>query len=365
MNGRNQYNNNLAQHSYSRPSTPAPAKSRHTHLNTNNMARSLNTNNMARSKNLLFLAAFVVFMEFRRSMFVSLSQSSTPSPVPVATATKNKTIQCDERGLDILDKQFDQQRAARQIAMNTSLGREHSFDIYEPEASCFSKERFGSRANDTRYNAFGDGPKFICGVDFIARQTANDGKKCLVYSVGSSNQIEFEKSVHTYMKGCEIHTFDPTLKDDKFIGDEYATFHPWGLGLDGKSKTLRGKAWTSKSFATIIKELGHENRTIDVLKIDCEGCEYKTMPPLFDLISSGRIKVNQVLIELHLRERPSQLKDFFWGADRANMRVFSKERNGWGCFGKSCVEYSLASETFLREANKDTICPSHGRNSKH
>ena len=88
---------------------------------------------------------------------------------------------------------------------------------------------------------------------------------------------------------------------------------------------------------------------------------YKTMPPLFDLISSGKIKVNQVLIELHLDRLvdTSQLKEFFWSADRAKMRVFSKERNGWGCQGTKCVEYSLASETFLREANKNTICPFH------
>ena len=53
--------------------------------------------------------------------------------------------------------------------MKSSMGEELSFDIYEPEATCLSEERFGS---DTRYHAFGDGPKFICGVDFIAHQTA-------------------------------------------------------------------------------------------------------------------------------------------------------------------------------------------------
>lgn len=120
-----------------------------------------------------------------------------------------------------------------------------------------------------------------------------------------------------------------------------------------------GKKWSGKSFETIIRELGHENRTIDVLKIDCEGCEWDTMSPLFELISSGIgiVKVNQVLIELHLRSGPQQLKDFFGNADKAKMRVFHKERNGWGCGGKSCVEYALASETFLREANRDSICP--------
>jgi hypothetical protein len=260
---------------------------------------------------------------------------------------------CDEKVLDNLDKRFDQQRSERQIVMNTSMGDRVSFDIYEPEATCFSEERFGS---DIRFSAFGDGPKFICGVDFIAHQTAHRGKKCLVYSVGSNNNVDFEKAVHTFMNGCEIHTFDPTLSTP-FVGGQYATFHPWGLGEDGVEARARGKVWEGKSFETIIRELGHDNRTIDILKIDCEGCEWVTMVPLFDLISSGKVKVDQILIELHIRSN-TKLKDFFSGADKAEMRVFHKERNGWGCQGKSCVEYALVSETFLREANMDSICPS-------
>mmetsp|Transcript_14086 Transcript_14086/g.23980 ORF Transcript_14086/g.23980 Transcript_14086/m.23980 type:complete len:351 (-) Transcript_14086:159-1211(-) len=260
---------------------------------------------------------------------------------------------CDEEVLDSLDKRFNQKRSERQNAMKSSMGEELSFDIYEPEATCLSEERFGT---DTRYHAFGDGPKFICGVDFIAHQTAHEGKKCLVYSVGSNNDVSFEKAVHTFMDGCEVHTFDPTLSSP-FVGGKYATFHPWGLGKDGVEGEHEGKKWSGKSFETIIRELGHENCTIDVLKIDCEGCEWDTMSPLFELMSSRRVKINQVLIELHLRSGPQQLKDFFGNADKAKMRVFHKERNGWGCGGKSCVEYALASETFLREANRDSICP--------
>jgi hypothetical protein len=309
-----------------------------------------NKKNVLFSKVMIF-AGLIVFS------LVNLRMSAQDIDYGFETTTEAMRGACDEKILDSLDERFDQKRLERQNAMNTATGDVLSFDIYEPEATCFSEERFGT---DVRYHAFGDGPKFICGVDSIAHQTALQGKKCLVYSVGSDNVFHFEIAVNSFMHAsCEVHTFDPTL-EKPFEGGDYATFHPWGLGEDGVEAKFRGKKWSGKSFETIIKELGHQDRTIDVIKIDCEGCEWKTMPPLFELISSGKVKVNQVLIELHFDQAsPEQMKDFFRAADKAQMRIFHKERNGWGCEGKRCVEYSFASETFLREANRDIICPFH------
>ena len=71
--------------------------------------------------------------------------------------------------------------------MATNRGKEQSFDLYEPEATCLDEERFGTRI---RYDAFGDGPKFICGVDYLAKKAAAAGENCLVYSVGSKNHVE-------------------------------------------------------------------------------------------------------------------------------------------------------------------------------
>ncbi len=86
------------------------------------------------------------------------------------------------------------------------------------------------------------------------------------------------------------------------------------------------------------------------------------MPPLFDLMSSGKSKVNQVLIELHDPKKnktsPEILYDFFLAADRAKLRITHKERNQWGCAGARCVEYAFVSESFLREVNGAVICPS-------
>ncbi|KAL7537057.1 hypothetical protein ACHAWF_005645, partial [Thalassiosira exigua] len=287
-------------------------------------------------------------------------------PSGSGTRSLGRSLGC-EGALDALDAQFDEKRAARRYACTRRRERiekdesyhpskKMAFDMFEPEAVCLTDERFGSAK---RYEAFGDGPKFVCGVDVVARKSEREGG-CLVYSVGSNNHVEFEQSVHTLM-GCETHTFDPTL-GAPFVGGEYATFHPWGLGEEGETMSYttytdgRKLSWVAKGLEGMMRKLGHENRTIDVLKIDCQGCEYAALPPFFDLMAAGKVKVDQLQIELHYRDSWTQLNEFFEAADRAKMRIFHKERNQWGCDGYRCVEYAFASESFLREANRASIC---------
>ncbi|CAJ1938118.1 unnamed protein product [Cylindrotheca closterium] len=276
---------------------------------------------------------------------------------------------CTER-LDKLEERFNQRRKARIDALpGTNLTKLSEinpsqkisvFDAFEPEASCFAEERFGSKSA-IRFNSFGDGPKFICGVDNIANKEyarkqnfdAEPSLPCLVYSVGSKNEIEFEKAVHHFL-GCETHTFDPTLEEE-FKGHEYAVFHPWGIGLDGEQHEVGKHSFISRSLQTIIAQLGHTKRTIDILKIDCEGCEYRAMPLLFDLIAKKELQINQIQIELHETDF-DQVTKFFEAGDKAGMRIFHKERNAWGCQGYLCVEYSLITESFLREVNKGEVC---------
>ena len=84
------------------------------------------------------------------------------------------------------------------------------------------------------------------------------------------------------------------------------------------------------------------------------------MPPLFDLIVAGKVRVNQILIELHCVEgfgdSFNKVYDFFLAADRAKFRVTHKERNHWGCGGASCVEYAFTSKAYLGEINEAILC---------
>ena len=198
---------------------------------------------------------------------------------------------CKER-LDRIDAIADEKRRVRQdFSWNSTYKPKNdnaNMDMWEPEAVCFSEERFGQTKGFSgsghlrRYQAFGDGPKFLCGVDLMSAEAARsreDGSdNCLVYNVGSHNQIDYEVSVHEYI-GCEVHTFDPTVSSDVYLGKAYSYFHEWGLGLDGEEMDfyLDGKQhhWVNKGFDQIVEALGHKGRKIDMLKIDCEGCGKK------------------------------------------------------------------------------------------
>jgi hypothetical protein len=258
---------------------------------------------------------------------------------------------CQE-ALDDLDAVFDRMRAARiHYMVNNPREVRNSrlvYDPFEPEAVCALDERFGGEG---RYGQFGDGPKFVCAVDLLKEEKGD----CLVYSVGSYNEIAFERAVN-HTLGCEIHTFDPTL-DKPFVGGMYATFHPWGFGKEKEQTQVKQWQFESRSLVGVMTALNHTNRTLDIFKIDCEGCEHVAVLEAFEAIAAGLVKIDQIQVEMHGGNRTS-LKKLFEAADKADMRVFHKERNHWGCEGWRCLEYAFVSKSYLRRANAMAMgCP--------
>lgn len=214
------------------------------------------------------------------------------------------------------------------------------FDMYEPAWSCESKERVGSAHRNI---AWGDGPKFMCGVDVL-------NQPCLVYSVGSNNDIQFEESMHNLTR-CEIHTFDPTLKAP-FKGGAISTFHD--IGLNGS----RPQSFKVAPLLAIIRDLHHDGRRIDVLKIDCEGCEFGGLDPVFEAMRQRNLSVGQLLLEVHASSGSHELLiKLFSSAMSAGLRLFSKERNGWGCQGFRCVEFSFVDKLQACASFIATHCP--------
>jgi len=196
---------------------------------------------------------------------------------------------------------------------------------YEPDFVCPHERRIGK---------LGDGGKWICDPHRIAKQSS-----CLVYSVGSNNDFSFELAVQKEISAnCEIHTFD--FGNYKEGGDKAGvTYHQVGLGADSEGNTKY------KSLKTITKELGHEGRTIDIFKIDCEGCEWSTVAAWFE----ADVTLKQIQVELHNSKIP-ETAHFFETMYDNNYVVTHKEPNiAYPLKGGYAIEYAflkLAPEFF-------------------
>lgn len=149
---------------------------------------------------------------------------------------------------------------------------------FEPTLTCLHERRVGG---------MGDGPKWVCDPHRI------DPTRCLVYSIGSNNKFEFEESVlREISERCEIHTFDPTVGEDPSNRPANVHFHPWGLAASNYVDKS-GKQY--KTIASIVQELNHAGRRIDLFKIDCEGCEFVTVDGWF----GKGVDIGQILVEVH------------------------------------------------------------------
>jgi len=95
---------------------------------------------------------------------------------------------------------------------------------------------------------------------------------------------------------------------------------------------------TLKSLKETIQELGHDqlsSNTIDIFKIDCEGCEWETFQEWFD---ESIPHLQQILVEVHQAPKDHVL-DFFDGMKDEGYVTFHKESNIE--FDPGCLEYGF------------------------
>ena len=214
-------------------------------------------------------------------------------------------------------------KAVERWRQKKGVGERVVYDLFEPDFDCITKTRVGS-------TFFGDGPKFMCDVEVMP------GKDCLVYSVGSNGDFSFEKAIHRRF-GCETHTLDPTDwtgRWAKMAATAHTQFHDVGLGAArGYMKTARKARCEVDTLGNVMRRLGHQGRRLDVLKIDCEGCEYAVFQGVWKDVAEGRLAIGQVLVEVHGNDF-DRAAAFFEGATEAGYLVYSKERNQWGCNGE-------------------------------
>jgi hypothetical protein len=129
----------------------------------------------------------------------------------------------------------------------------------QPEFTCPYISRVGGPGNAARWT---------CDPHRLMERS-----DCLIYSVGSDGTYAWEDALVELLGSthCEIHVFNAPGSSEHYAraGDPEAKnihFHPL---------RLQTSAFALTSFQDALNKLGHQNRIIDVLRVDCDDkCEW-------------------------------------------------------------------------------------------
>lgn len=170
-------------------------------------------------------------------------------------------------------------------------------------------------------------------------------EKCLVYTFGNRGNLQFEYGLREIVgkDTCEIHVFDNTEHYNTYetlpgLNDGTVFFHPWSLEGSGRQTSTRNLMTMQET----VEALGHTHRVIDILKIDCDGCEWDIYKDWFD----SEVTIMQILVEVH--GSPPNANDFFETMQKHHYVTFHKEPNTLFS-GGTCQKYGflkLAPEFF-------------------
>jgi FkbM family methyltransferase len=128
---------------------------------------------------------------------------------------------------------------------------------------------------------------------------------CVVYSFGIGGDFGYEDYMAS--QGCEVHAFDPTAElREAHQSHSVPNVHFHYMGLTGKNATTQkldlsyGTIDPSllKDLPTIMNLLNHTH--LDVLKIDCEGCEWDALTTLSKEDLATKVKL--LNLEIHFSD---------------------------------------------------------------
>ncbi|XP_042866351.1 uncharacterized protein LOC122249494 [Penaeus japonicus] len=153
-----------------------------------------------------------------------------------------------------------------------------------------------------------DGNKFICFDPDVKPQPGN----CLIYSFGVGGELTWDTAM-TYFN-CSVYAFDMTMKTwDNGLVKDNLHFLALGLGAENIDANLEMHNEThpshrdkKKSFfrtlETVRGVLDHNDRPIDILKLDIEFSEWDFFESLFRSPEKSKIlqDVKQIALEIHL-----------------------------------------------------------------
>jgi hypothetical protein len=260
---------------------------------------------------------------------------------------------------DIPNEEWEQLRAATRQGSWYAEPDNPLADVYD--APLWNKKNMNPNFICPRMGSVGQGgqrTKLMCHPGRLAHRMMDDDPNgdCLIYSVGSAGDFSFEDDIaRMHNNKCEIHIFDPADWSRK--GDETMKnihYHAWGMKstYDNSPSVVwpRGRKGGFKTFQDTMALLGHsDNRTIDLLKIDCEGCEFSTLRDWINL------DIRQILIEIHGVPTPKGTPNQRWYQKPLDIhseyfKAFSD--NGYALYSKDAVN-DLATELSFIKLHKN------------
>jgi len=170
---------------------------------------------------------------------------------------------------------------------------------------------------------------------------------CVAYNFGIANEWELSNSLAAH-HGCQVHAFDPSTghaQQNLVHNQKNVTLNFMGLSSganESSAATRRDDQHGYGSVASPLRRLdlimasfGHA--AVDVVKIDCEGCEWESLSSVVQAAPESLNCVHVLLVELHFAKRSNGNHISMTSAGRishhlqlAGWKVWFAVQRGWG-----------------------------------
>ncbi|KZT56254.1 hypothetical protein CALCODRAFT_497558 [Calocera cornea HHB12733] len=183
----------------------------------------------------------------------------------------------------------------------------------------------------TRIGKMGDGGKWVCGMELLARKP-----EVVLYSFGVSTDSSFEAAVLDKAPGAQVwgydysvNSFGPQIVNSPVLQPR-AHFHKWAIGGKDAHGPEYDPDFQVYTIETLMLLNGH--KFIDILKVDIEGSEFDVLAGICThYLSAGRpLPFGQLQVEIHAWDSKQTFADFlaWWELlERAGLRAFRTEPN--------------------------------------
>ncbi|XP_028397120.1 uncharacterized protein LOC114520958 isoform X3 [Dendronephthya gigantea] len=231
-----------------------------------------------------------------------------------------------------------------------SYGEEmHRYDLFMSTQGvvCKNIRHFGGKymKNKDPPEFDPDGTWYLC----LDPEVGLTPGSCIVYSIGINNEWSFDDSIAKF--GCRVYAFDPTMNKGDHNRSQLIQFFNLGLAdhdSEGKPGVSGRVGWKTRTLKSIITDLRHEKKLVDVVKMDIEWDEWKCLP---QMLSDGTLRkyVKQLDVEFHVvNHTPLGVRGYYgivkW-LDRQGFKIANMHRN---MYCKECYETTFINTNLIK-----------------